>query len=314
MEAPRGKVNPDAMLGPSSFLLPTVFKITCQPDPYLTYHLEDRQSGGRLKVVPERGGIISQWQVQGQEILYLDAQRFQDPNLSVRGGIPILFPICGNLPNDQYHLDGQVYSLKQHGFARNLAWQVLEQSTDGAASLTLGLRSTPETLALYPFVFELRFTYQLRGNSLRIHQQYTNQSPQVMPFATGFHPYFQVADKRQLQLEIPAQAYQDQQTKTNHPYQGDFDWQRQEMDFAFTPIRQLTTGFRDLARGLQIRLDFSEHFSTLVFWTLKDKDYICLEPWSAPRNALNTGEQLTHLAPYSTLEAWVEMQVETLAQ
>ncbi|BFM39331.1 aldose epimerase [Synechocystis sp. LKSZ1] len=302
------------MLGPSSSLAPTVFTITRQLDQYLTYHLEDQHSGSRLSVVPERGGIISQWQVQGQEILYLDTQRFQDPNLSVRGGIPLLFPICGNLPNDQYQLDGQAYALKQHGFARNLPWQVLEQNMTEAASLTLGLRSTPETLALYPFAFELRFTYQLRGNSLRIHQQYTNHSPQIMPFSTGLHPYFQVADKHQLQFDIPAQAYQDQQTKTNHPYQGNFNWQRAEMDFAFTPISQLTTGFQDRARGLQIRLDFSEHFSTLVFWTLKDKDYICLEPWSAPRNALNTGEQLTHLAPHSTLEAWVEIQVETLAQ
>ena len=302
------------MLEPSSSPCCAVFSITRQSDQYLTYHLEDQQSGSHLKVVPDRGGIISQWQVQGQEILYLDRQRFQDPSLSVRGGIPILFPICGNLPNDQYHLDSQVYCLKQHGFARNLAWQVLAQSTAAAASLTLGLSSTPATLALYPFDFEVRFTYQLQGTRLRIDQRYTNHSPQVMPFSVGLHPYFQVADKRQLQFDLPALAYQDQQSKTRHSYQGAFDWQSPEMDVAFTPITRQSAGFQDLSRSLRLRLDFSELFSTLVFWTLKNQDYICLEPWSAPRNALNTGEQLTLLAPHSSLEAWVEIQVETLGR
>ncbi|MFM7909365.1 MAG: aldose epimerase, partial [Microcystis sp.] len=47
-------------------------------------------------------------------------------------------------------------------------------------------------------------------------------------------------------------------------------------------------------------------------WTLKDKNYICLEPWSAPRNALNTGEHLTYLEPQSSREAIVEMRVNQI--
>jgi len=27
----------------------------------------------------------------------MDTERFKDPTLSVQGGIPLLFPICGNL-------------------------------------------------------------------------------------------------------------------------------------------------------------------------------------------------------------------------
>jgi len=50
-----------------------------------------------IKFCPERGGIITNWVSDGNEILYFDETRFMDKTKSIRGGIPILFPICGNL-------------------------------------------------------------------------------------------------------------------------------------------------------------------------------------------------------------------------
>jgi galactose mutarotase-like enzyme len=70
--------------------------------------------------VPERGGLLTGWRCGGREILYLDADRFADPALSVRGGMPVLFPIWGNLPGDQLPLPGGSYPMRQHGFA--CAW------------------------------------------------------------------------------------------------------------------------------------------------------------------------------------------------
>jgi galactose mutarotase-like enzyme len=34
-----------------------------------------------------------------------------------------------------------------------------------------------------------------------------------------------------------------------------------------------------------------------VVWTLAGKDFVCLEPWTAGADALNTGEKLLTLAP-----------------
>ena len=50
-----------------------------------------------IKFCPERGGVITNWVADGKEILYFDEKRFIDKKESIRGGIPILFPICGNL-------------------------------------------------------------------------------------------------------------------------------------------------------------------------------------------------------------------------
>jgi galactose mutarotase-like enzyme len=286
---------------------PSVFAVTTEQRQYKTYILSDQSHAARLEVVPERGGIITSWQVQGQELLYLDAERFSHPELTVRGGIPILFPICGNLPNNTYTDQGQVYSLKQHGFARDLPWQVVDEASQDAASITLLLDSNDQTRRGYPFEFQLMFTYQLQGHTLRLRQGYTNRSDRPMPFSTGLHPYFQVADKNQLQFQIPATQFQDQRSQTLHPFSGQFDFATDEIDVAFRPVTQQSAQVIDPQRQLRLTLEYDAAYSTLVFWTVKGKEYYCLEPWSAPRNALNTGENLISLAPGATLETVVRL-------
>lgn len=286
-----------------------MFAIAVQQRQYQTYILSDQGNQSQLEVVPERGGIITQWRVQGHEILYLDAERFSNPSLSVRGGIPILFPICGNLPDNTYTERDQVYTLKQHGFARDLPWEVTDRVTQGQASLTLVLNSNDRTRAMYPFDFQLAFTYVLQGNKLEIRQRYTNCSADPMPFSTGLHPYFGVTNKSQLQFEIPATQVQDQHTKEVRSFSGKFDIDADEIDVGLQPLSGRSATVRDRTRQLQLTLSYDETYTTLVFWAVKGKDYYCLEPWSAPRNALNTGEQLIRLAPRATLETRVVLSV-----
>jgi len=289
-----------------------VFAIARSSQQYETYILTDQGASSRLEVVPERGGIITSWSLQGQDILYLDAERFTDPSLSVRGGIPILFPICGNLPNNTYTYKGEQYTLKQHGFARDLPWEVTNQVTNDLVALTLVLNSNDQTRAVYPFDFQLAFTYQLKGNTLEIQQRYTNHSTEPMPFSTGLHPYFFTSDKTKLEFEIPASQYQDQITKEVHPFSGTFDLSRDEIDVAFRQVNGSSASVTDTGRRLKVTLSYSDLYSTLVFWTVKGKDYYCLEPWSAPRNALNTADHLTQLAPGASYEASVTLAVRFL--
>ncbi|MBW4564665.1 MAG: aldose epimerase [Mojavia pulchra JT2-VF2] len=284
-----------------------MFSIAIQQQQYKTYILSDEIAGSQLEVVPERGGIITRWRVQGQEILYLDAERFANPDLSVRGGIPILFPICGNLPENSYSYNGQSYALKQHGFARDLPWQVNNQVTHNQASLTLVLNSNEQTRAVYPFEFQLAFTYELQANTLEIRQEYKNLSSTPLPFSMGFHPYFLATDKNQLEFEIPSGEYQDQRTKEIYPFNGNFDFNVDEIDVAFKQLTSQSASVVDNSRKLKLTLDYGKEYPILVFWTLKGKEFYCLEPWSAPRNALNTGEHLTVLEPGANYLASVRL-------
>ncbi len=284
-----------------------MFTVAQEQKQYFTYILTDQQANSQIEVVPERGAIISRWKINEQDILYLDQERFAHPELSIRGGIPILFPICGNLPNNTYTYEDREYQLKQHGFARDLPWEVTDTSTDNVASITLTLNSNEKTLAVYPFAFKLSFTYELQGNRLKIFQSYSNHSDSIMPFSAGLHPYFQVSDKSQLSFDIPASSYFDHISKEIHSFPGQFDFELDEIDVAFTSINKQHTSIQNIDSSSKLTISYSDFYSALVFWTIKGKDYVCLEPWSAPRNALNTQEQLTYIEPGSSYNSVVEM-------
>ncbi|NEQ27426.1 MAG: aldose epimerase [Microcoleus sp. SIO2G3] len=284
-----------------------MFAIAVEQQQYKTYILSDQLAQSRLTVVPERGGIVTSWQLRGQEMLYLDRDRFADPSLSIRGGIPILFPICGNLPENTYSYSGQTYTLKQHGFARDLGWQVVDRMTHDRVGITIALESNDQTRSVYPFDFELRFSYFLQGNALEIHQQVTNRSTVPMPFSIGLHPYFLVHDKPQLQFDIPASQYQNQIDQTVHDFAGRFDFEQDEIDVAFRSLTRSDASATDPARRLRLKVEFDPAFSTVVFWTVKGKDYYCLEPWTAPRNSLNTGDRLLWLDPEARLDLPVRL-------
>ena len=127
--------------------------------PYPHWEFSDPGSGDLLRLVPERGGLISGWRCSGREVVYLDLERFLDPAQSVRGGFPVLFPITGGLPDNQLPLPQGTFTLGQHGFARQLPWQ-MEPLADGRGVL-LQLSDTPETLQYYPFPFLLSMEVRL---------------------------------------------------------------------------------------------------------------------------------------------------------
>lgn len=290
-----------------------MFTISQEQKQYNTYILTDEDAQSQIEVVPEKGGIITRWRINNEKIFYLDEERYNDLTKTVRGGVPILFPICGNLPEDTFNYQEESHTLIQHGFGRRKSWKVIETNTNNCASITIALESDSETLAVYPFEFAITYTYELQGNSLKIWQTYTNKSDVQMPFSAGFHPYFQVGDKQKLEVDIPGSEYDDNVSKaTDVAFSGEFDYQQDEIDVAFTNIDAHSTSFSDRSLGRKITLRYSDLFSTLVFWTVKGKDFICVEPWSAPRNAINTGEQLTILDPGTSCKADVEMICEQI--
>lgn len=284
-----------------------VFAIEIEQKQYKTYVLSDKLANSSLEVVPERGGIATSWRVSGKEIFYLDAERFANPELTVRGGIPILFPICGNLPDNTYRYKGVPRTLKQHGFARDLPWAAADRVTEGKAALTLVLDSNDRTKAVYPFDFRLAFTYQIKGNALEIFQRYTNLSAEPMPFSSGLHPYFLAPDKSKLRFEIPGMQYRDQRTQKKGYFTSVFDPTLEEIDVSFDELTGLAATVTDAGRRLRMTLSYNSSYGKLVFWTLKGKDFYCLEPWTAPRNALNTGEHLIYLQPGASCEMLVRM-------
>jgi galactose mutarotase-like enzyme len=287
-----------------------MFTVTKQSQNEPAYVLNDTQTQSSLTIFPDRGGIATSWRVGDRELMYLDADRFTDPSLSVRGGFPILFPICGNLPDNAYSVGGKQYSLKQHGFARDMPWQVTHQSSTTDASLTVTLESNDATRQVYPFDFSVSFTYRLCGSKLTIDQAYTNKSATPMPFSSGLHPYFLALDKDRLTFEIAADSYQEKQTGEIHPFAGKFDFSQAEIDAAFTNVQGTIATVMDAGQQLTLTMTSSAQYRTVVFWTVAGKDFYCLEPWTAPRNGMNTGMDLLHVPPGETLTTSVSFDAK----
>lgn len=284
-----------------------MYTVSSQQKQYNTYILSDDSTNSQIEVVPERGGLVTSWRINGQEVFYLDIERFTHPDLSVRGGNPILFPLCGNLPNNTYNVDGTDFNIKQHGFARELPWTVTAESNQGGASVTVELTSNEQTKAVYPFDFNVLFTYVLRGNTLEIRQEYKNLSSTQMPFSSGFHPYFLCGDKNQIEANIPSVSYEDNRTKESFAFDGKFNFEQDEIDSVFGKLSSRSTSVVDNDRKLKIAIDYDDFYTYLVFWTVKGKEFYCLEPWSATRNALNTKEHLTVLEPNASCKAVVSI-------
>jgi galactose mutarotase-like enzyme len=267
--------------------------------------IENETQTAFVEALPHRGGIVIRWNIQGQELFYLDEERLTDPALSVRGGNPILFPICGNLPNNTYTVGDQTYSLIQHGFARNLPWTVLKHTP---TTLEIALESSPETLAVYPFEFLFKMTYALEGESLVVRSHITNRSTQTMPFSLGFHPYFAVQDKSKLTFDLSAEQQFDNVMQQTQPFTGQVDLNVPELDLALFPVTRQTAAIKGGKRTVALTSD--KIFTTLVVWTVEGKPFVCVEPWTAQRNALNTGVDLTHLEAGASIEAVVTMTAQ----
>ncbi len=252
--------------------------------------LEDEATGATVSLAPARGGMVTRFSVGDVPVLYLDESTLRDPAKNVRGGIPILFPIAGKLPGDRYELDGRTLAMKQHGFARNLPWTVLDESTDDGASVTLGLESSEATRAQYPFEFALRFTYRLRGEVLTLEQRFENRGAVAMPVHPGLHPYFHVPDgsKAGVRVDTDATRARDNATGREAPLTLPIELAGREVDLALLDHHPRQTILH--RPGLPaVRIGFGDDQALLVVWTLPGRDFVCVEPWRAKFGALADG-------------------------
>ena len=182
-----------------------------------------------VTIVPGRGAIVTRFRVGDRDLLFMDESTLRDPTKNVRGGIPVLFPSPGRLSADRFERDGRSGSMKQHGFARDLAWRAQADTDGDAARATMVLGANDATRAMFPYGFQITLVVTLRGPSLRLDVSVENTGGEPMPFAFGIHPYFLVTDKAGARIATRATRAFDNVTKTVVPFRG-FDLTAKEVD------------------------------------------------------------------------------------
>ena len=123
---------------------------------------------------------------------------------------PILFPVVGALKEDTYYYANKHYKLSRHGFARDREFETWQQQDN---AITFLLKSDEATLQNFPFEFELKVSYSLQQNSLRVAYNVKNISASDMYFSVGGHPAFKVP-------LVPGTAYDDYYLEFNEDEQN----------------------------------------------------------------------------------------------
>jgi galactose mutarotase-like enzyme len=255
----------------------------------MKYLLENDQL---LVEVKEQGAELSSLRNKQTGLEYLWQA---DPAVWARHA-PVLFPIVGKLKDNTYRLNGNSYSMSQHGFARDMDW-VWEEGTGD--KLVFSLKENQETLQQYPFFFELRAIYALEGDLLSVSYEVLNRSDEEMPFSIGAHPGFRCPLQEEERYEdyylefekpeelnrqflkgglrtgksrkLPLQEGRELPLKTEL-FKNDA--------IVVEGVKSNWLSLRSRAHPHGLRFEMEEGFPYLGIWTKPgNRQFICIEPW-----------------------------------
>jgi galactose mutarotase-like enzyme len=240
----------------------------------------------RMKIAPQRGGLVTSFSVDNTEILYLDRATFTDLTQNVRGGIPLLFPHAGLSK-------GKLYNLFQHGFVRKMPWNVIAQESN---SITLRLLSNDETRKDFPFDFELQLKAAVTDNKLTHTFTIINKGDKPLPTAYGTHPYFLIPQAEKQNLTANIEGFSPKEID----WSGGFD-----KSFA-NPGR-----IHIQMPGKKLNLESApDIFEVVRIWHLPGKDFVCIEPWTRDSFAIDDPGQCLWVGPREPVNLTIAISAE----
>lgn len=202
---------------------------------------------------------------------------------------PVLFPICGGLKNDTYIYDGKKYVLKKHGFARKSEFEGLCVSDTKAEFI---LKSSNDTLYVYPFKFRLKIIFELFENKLMITNIVENMSDKSIFFSIGAHEGYSCPEG----IEDYEIVFDEKQTLDSYILNGNLledkstliiensnvlplKYEYFAVDalvFKNIKFKKATLRHRKGTKKIAVEFDNANYF---LIWTKPGANYICLEPW-----------------------------------
>ena len=229
------------------------------------------------------------------------------------GRAPVLFPICGGLPDDMFTFEGKEYHLKKHGFARFMDFEVVSV-TD--TSVTFLLESNSETLKQYPFAFCFYITYTLRGSAIDIGYQVKNTDDKTMYFSIGSHEayacpegiedYDLLFEKGETlnacdldgNLIAPTMTPILKESKFLPVYEKFFAVDA--LVFKDVKSREVTLRNRKTGKSVSVKFD---GFPYLLFWTNPGAPYLRIEPWTGIPPMVGSTHDITQKEGITALDA-----------
>ena len=287
---------------------------------------------GDLEAVflPGHGMLGASLRHRGVEIL----RRVEDLDAAAASGstagIPLLHPWANRLTGYRYRAAGRevnldpsspLLHLDPHGLPMHgvpwslLAWDPIDARQDFLAARLEWTRS--DLLRVFPFRHRLEMAATLCSDGLTIETTLVAGPDGPVPVSFGFHPYFGLADfpRAQWRLELPAMRRlvvdpRGIPTGDEEPFDG-LDAQLGELAFddGFALMAEQAL-FSVAGAGLRISLEFLAGYPYAQVYAPKDKDYIALEPMTAPTSALTSARGLRLVKPGEQFGAVFRIRVD----
>jgi galactose mutarotase-like enzyme len=201
---------------------------------------------------------------------------------------PNLFPIVGRLLNDKYQYNNCFYEMKQHGFARDLPFTIIEQTQD---RVQLQLIDSVETRKNYPFNFEFYVAYELIEDRIQVTYRTFNGSNENMPYSVGGHPGFILTSPiNHYRLNFHTK-FEDEHWLIDNGYYSD-EKKAMKIDqflnltndyFSNDAIVFKRPKFSSVTlekeNAEQLVTVGSSNWDAIGFWTKANAPFFCIEPW-----------------------------------
>jgi glucose-6-phosphate 1-epimerase len=265
---------------------------------------------GTAEIALMGANVLSYRPTGHSPVLFRPEKRDYNRGESLHGGLPVCWPQFGKLA---------IEGMSAHGFARVMLFEVRgTQYSEDMTEITLGLKSSPDTKALWPYDFDLEYKVSV---SMKLNLKLTTKNTGDAPFGftAGFHPYFLVRERDQVAVRgLDGCAYVDARDMTDHVLSGDLAM-NSEADHVFTLKPAPKHEFALLDSGLRRAIAMvSTGSDNAVVWNpgpaakLSDcaaddwRKFVCVEPVTAWPKATGT------LAPGETsvLAAAIQSTVE----
>ncbi len=202
------------------------------------------------------------------------------------GQSPILFPIIGRLLDDKYTLNGKEYTMAKHGIVRKKPFKLIENRDD---SLTFIQTDDAESINDYPYQFELKVTFQLTENGLKVTHKVTNNSDEKMYYSFGAHPGFNCEIGDYLEFSDDTKLFTERIDHESILIDETFPVEMDKNKVTLTPeifnddalilsdFKSKNIKIKSNKHNRIISFDFDSPF--LGIWAKPNAPYVCLEPW-----------------------------------
>ena len=269
-----------------------------------------------MELTIKKNGVVATVDTHGAELFsYLTPSNRQvlwgGSEQSWKGRSPVLFPIVGPVPDGRTEIDGKIYYMGRHGFARDMDFEVVSHTEN---AVTLSACANEETLKRYPYRFRLTITHKLFDRGYGFTTSYTVKNEDDRPFGycIGGHVGFRCPMDATDKFEDYELSWPDDECVLLFPYDASPTFKATTPELLSDSCSELKVShslfdmgtlfmaentnkiitLQNPRTGRGVRMEY-EDFPIMALWSKEyaNAPFLCIEPWHGVPQ-LEVGSQL----------------------